>query len=177
MSTRGDSNWNTPVKMEVPINLDNADEFEVCENDKGQLYIASNRPGGIGEMDIYSVIKENGQYRIENLGSPVNTKWIDVCPFISPDNRFMVFNSWKPNTTFKGNNLYLTYRDTEGLWTNPIDLGSSVNTNYLDIYPYVSPDGKYLLFTIRTTCCDDGLPSSKIYWISTEIFDSLKPDK
>jgi hypothetical protein len=175
MSTRGINVWNEPVKMEFPVNLDNSDEFEVCEINSGKLVIASNRSGGFGEMDIYRAILENGQYRIENYGPPVNTEWSEVCPYISADESFMVFNSWKPNVDFKGNNLYITFLSNEGLWTNPIDLGSAVNTDYLDIYPYVSPDGKYLFFTIRTTCCAAGAPSSKIYWISTEIFDLLKP--
>jgi hypothetical protein len=172
-SIRGDNGWQEPVKMGYPVNSDDGEEFEVSETGDGTMYIASNRPGGYGEMDIYRAIVTDGQYKIENPGPPVNTNWVEVCPYIAPDESYMVFNSWKPNPKFKGNNLYITFRNIDGFWTNPKDLGPAVNTDYLDIYPYFSPDGKYFFYTIRTTCCVNGEPSSKIYWVSTGIFDSL----
>jgi hypothetical protein len=176
-STRGGNGWQEPIKLEYPVNTDSSEEYEVCESDNGALYIASNRSGGYGKMDIYRIFTEAGKYKVENLGPFVNTNETDVCPYISPDESFMIFNSWKPNPKFKGNNLYITFRDQNGSWNNPKDLGPVINTDYLDIYPYVSPDGKYFFFTIRTSCCVPGEQSSKIYWISTGIFDSLKPNK
>ena len=84
----------------------------------------------------------------------------------------MVFNDWKSNAKFQGNNLYITYPKNDSSWTNPKDLGFRVNTDKNDIYPYISPDGKYLLYTIRDGAF--GALSSRIYWISTAIFDSIK---
>ncbi len=50
-----------------------------------KLYFVSNRPGGMGETDIYSVdIFESGKLgKPQNLGSEVNTKGRESFPFIS----------------------------------------------------------------------------------------------
>lgn len=48
-----DGTWNTPVNMGYPINT-SADESNIVVNAKGTRgYIASNKKGGFGKMDIY----------------------------------------------------------------------------------------------------------------------------
>ena len=64
--------------------------------------------------------------------------------------------------------MYAKYE--EGRWTNPRNLGESVNTKNYDWFPRVKADEKYLLFA-RTV-------SGKIdlYWVYAKIIDDLKPD-
>ncbi len=54
--------------------------------DGSVLYFASDRPGGLGGMDIWRVnYKEKGWSEPENLGSTINTPGNEVFPFIHDD--------------------------------------------------------------------------------------------
>jgi len=174
VSTRSGEDWEEPVRIDEPVSS-NSDEWEVTIAENGTLYFSSNRGGGFGNMDVYKSECVDGNYStVENLGVPINTSSADECPYIAPDESYMVFNSWKPNVNFGGNNLYVSYRKEDHTWTNPKDLGSTVNTDLLDIYPNVTPDGNYLLFTRRGELPGDDFSSSKLFWISTGILDSLR---
>jgi hypothetical protein len=73
---------------------------------------------------------------------------------------------------YKGNNLYISFNNN-GKWTTPKSLGDTINNDLLNIYPYVSPDGKYIFFTAckKPFHC---VEPSKIYWVSSSIIDSLR---
>ncbi len=164
--------WGEPIRLDSTVNSD-ANEWEVCISQNNTLYFSSARPGGFGDMDICTAHLVNGEFtNFHNLGVPINTSSKDECPYIAPDESFMVFNDWKYNPHFKGNNLYITYKKQDGSWTNPKDLGAGINTDLLDIYPYITPDGKYLIYTRR----DGASPaaSSKLYWVKTDFVDSLR---
>jgi hypothetical protein len=172
VSRRTLNGWSDPERLNEPVNSDQ-DEWEVCISENDVLYFSSDRPGGFGKMDIYTSKKTGEKFsNLQNTGEPVNTGSLDECPYIAPDESFMVFNDWKPNPKFQGNNLYITYKKEDGSWTNPKDLGSSINSDLLDIYPYITPDGKYLIFTRRDGAFSAA--SSKLYWTSTEFIDSLR---
>lgn len=174
VSWRSDDGWLEPVQINEPVSSPDGDEWEVAEPGNGTLYFSSNRPGGFGNYDIYrAVLVDDNYFLAENLGAPVNTSSLDECPWVAPDESYIVFNSWKTNPKFAGNNLYISWRNADGSWTNPKDLGEAVNTNYLDIYPYISPDGKYLFYTIRKVAYG-GKEPSKLYWISTDFINKIQ---
>ena len=53
----GDS-WSTPENLGYPINT-NMDDFEyIIDKDNKQGYLVSNRPGGMGDDDIYKFVKK-----------------------------------------------------------------------------------------------------------------------
>lgn len=173
VSKRVEKGWQEPVKVPFPVSSDNGNEFEVSEAANGTLYFSSNRSGGYGDMDIYRAELVNGNFtNVTNLGIPINSSSKDECPYIAPDESFMVFNDWKYNEKFAGNNLYISYKKEDNTWTNPKDLGSGLNTNDLDIYPYITPDGKYLIYTRRSNISPATF--SQLYWVSIAILDSVK---
>ncbi len=170
--TKDDNGWQQPVIIPYPVSDGHSYEVSIAAN--GALYFSSDRAGGYGTCDLYRAELVNGVYEnAVNLGSPINTNYVDECPYIAPDESYMVFNSWKPNANYRGNNIYITFRNKDGSWSNPKDLGSGVNTDYLDIFPNVTPDGKYLLFTIRNDL-GSGATWSKLYWVRTSNFNLLK---
>ena len=171
IAKREGNTWGKPKMLNGPINSQ-YDEWEVSVSKRSTLYFSSNRPGGYGDMDVYKSEVINGSYnKIENLGRPINTHSLDECAYIAPDESYIIFNSWK-KSKHKGNNLYISFNNN-GKWTNPKSLGDNINTDELDIYPYVSPDGKYIFFTSRKKPYNCVEPS-KFYWVSTSIIDSLR---
>ena len=70
--------------MELPFN---GDEFSTAHpawsKDGRFLYFASDREGGFGGMDIWVVENKNGSWgEPKNLGKEVNSKGVDVFPFV-----------------------------------------------------------------------------------------------
>ncbi len=50
-----DSSWNKPVNMGYPINSPDDDRYYVLSADGSRGYFSSNRKGGYGQQDLYSV--------------------------------------------------------------------------------------------------------------------------
>ncbi len=60
-----DGSWSTPENLRMPINS-NHDDFGIILDEEGTLgYFSSNRPGGLGDDDIYSFSRS--AYKMEGL--------------------------------------------------------------------------------------------------------------
>jgi hypothetical protein len=89
---------------------------------------------------------------IVNLGQKINSKFNDYVPLITPDESIMFFTSRRPGGTGnlrdeKGNyyeDIYFSKKVSSG-WTEPVNLGSPVNSNDHDACVGIAPDGKGIL--------------------------------
>ena len=92
-------------------------------------------------------------------------------PFISPDESFIIFDSYKKGTDDTGR-LFVCFRHEDGTWSQAIDLGDEINFAPV-VCASVSPDGKYLFF-----CSHRGHPNKKcdIYWVDAKVIEELKPE-
>jgi len=170
-SRDGDS-WSNATKVETPVSSSSI-EFEVCISKNNTLYFSSDRPGGEGGLDIYSTKLENNTYKnVGNLGSVINSAYTDDVPFISSDEDYLIFGSDRPGGYDSKHDLYISFRKADNTWTNPKNMGAKVNTDGYDLYPFVSPDGKYLFFTRRQSW--NNSPPSNIYWMSSSIIEELR---
>ncbi len=77
-----DGKW-TNIKNLDEINSPYDDYFPFAINGQ-EIYFSSNRPGGIGKMDIYKYTFADGKARISNLGKPINSKSDDFGLFMEP---------------------------------------------------------------------------------------------
>ncbi|MBI2897907.1 MAG: PD40 domain-containing protein [Deltaproteobacteria bacterium] len=88
-------------------------EGEQWVTDDGRtLYFASNRPGGLGDLDIWKIQRDaQGVWaEAEALGEPVSSAASEIQPTFSPDGRFIYFTStrggrreiWRVATTEDG---------------------------------------------------------------------------
>jgi hypothetical protein len=164
---RGDAGWSEPRKLGPPISS-GGDEFEVAVARDGTLYFSSSREGGEGDLDIYRARPVGGEYpEAENLGPPINTSAGDDLPYIAPDQSYLIFASDRPGGA--GNrDLYVSFRE-DGSWTEPVGLGPRINTEAWEIYPSVSPDGRYLFFTRRVAW--ETAEDSDVYWVRATFLD------
>ena len=69
-----------------------------------------------------------------------------------------------------GEDLYVLFRQSDGSWTEPKNLGPSINTPYQEMTPYLAPDGKTLFFASNGY---EGFGSRDIYK-SVRLDDSWK---
>ncbi|MGB1204061.1 MAG: tetratricopeptide repeat protein [Chitinophagales bacterium] len=85
--------WSTPKKMSNEINTE-GDEIFPTVHDDGTLYFASNGRGGLGGLDIFSAKKmENGSWKVENVGVPINSSQDDFSLSFNKDKTRGYFSS------------------------------------------------------------------------------------
>ena len=161
VSEKMDGSWSESIKLPEPINSDYT-ELVFNQSAKGTIYFTSDRPGGIGEWDIYSVKNNN----VVNIGSPINEGFAwDPC--IAPDESYLIFNSFKEDG-YGESDLYISFKENSN-WTEPENLGNQINTAANEYGPFLSPDNKYLFFVRH-----DGIRGD-IYWVDLKIINDLKP--
>lgn len=132
----------------------------------GNLYFASDKPGGIGGVDIYKSSYVNGSWAEPiNLGSKVNTWRDEVFPFVS-NNGTLYFssNGWPGN-----GGLDVFYQENQN--EIPEHVGNPINTNADDFGIYVDENtGKGFLSSNRNDFKDEIYTISKqVYKIEAEV--------
>lgn len=66
--------WGEPLRMPAPINSQST-EYSPRTNTNGNLYFASDRPGGYGQGDLYMARLVDGTFKPPvNLGSQINSE-------------------------------------------------------------------------------------------------------
>ncbi|MCX6305802.1 MAG: putative Ig domain-containing protein [Bacteroidetes bacterium] len=155
--------WNPPVRF-----LENFNVHSLNYTNLGNYYLSSNPAGCLGQRDVCKLITENSDTSVAGLGLPVNSSANEGDFFISIDESFMIVMSDKSGG-YGSTDLYISYRKSNDHWTNPKNLGTSVNTSGDDFGPYVTTDNKYLFY-------ESGYSSpSSIYWVQVDqLIDSLR---
>jgi outer membrane protein OmpA-like peptidoglycan-associated protein/tetratricopeptide (TPR) repeat protein len=118
--------WSEPELLAVndPNSWDSSPAF----NRNGRtLYFASNRPGGVGGVDLYAATLDgNGRYsNARNLGNDINTAGHDMFPYVDDDGR--LFFASNGHGGFGGLDLLVAVRK-DGK-TTVENLGSPMNSS------------------------------------------------
>ncbi|MHC4487345.1 MAG: TolB family protein, partial [Planctomycetota bacterium] len=90
-----------------------------------------------------------------NLGPTVNgdSTWVNRDPSISADGLVLIFASHRPGR-IGGTDLWMTRRSTiDAPWSEPVNLGPTINSDWWEYRPEISADGRTLLFCSNR---DDG---------------------
>lgn len=125
--------WSKPMNLGAPANTEYWETNPVMSPSGDELYLVSNRPGGLGGSDIWKVkirILKDGRlepYKDEPLGAPVNTEGDEYTPFIHADGITLYYSSTGLNG-MGGSDIYVTTKKL-GMWSTPKNLGYPINTN------------------------------------------------
>jgi WD40-like Beta Propeller Repeat len=162
---RNGTKWSKPINAGPNINSPK-NEYYVSFTKTGAIYFSSNINGAEGteDYDIYTCRFVNGQFqKAERLGPAVNTTGYEADVYVNPDETYLIYCSNRPGTFGRGD-LFISYKNADGSWTPSKNMGKEVNEERTEYCPFVTPDGKYLLFTAK----DD------IRWIDAGIIEKLK---
>ena len=119
--------------------------------------IAAN--GNIYDTGIIRFKYSAGKYSaVERLPSLTG-----VGPFIFPDESYMIFSKRSQETNSM--DLYISFQQKDGVWSNAFSLGKEINTQALEGSSFVTADGKYLFFSRKFD----------IFWVSAKIIEDLRP--
>ena len=164
----GQEGWTSRCALPPPINSSYNESFaSITKN--GKLYFFSQRPGGLGESDLYMSKYINGDYTVPINLKTLNTQYHEWDPFIAPDESYIIFCSTKPGGSGM-DDLYISFRNQEDQWCAPINMGNQFNSPGSENRPYVSNDGKYLFYTSTRKGNRD------IWWVDAKIIDELRPE-
>ncbi len=165
VSERTAEGWSIPTPLGPYVNSGSMGQ-QISESMNRNLYYACERPSGKGLWDIYRAKYASGRYaEPENLGDSINTEFYDGSPYISPDEKYLIFSSLSRPDGYGGGDLYVSFKDDYGAWINAIDIGPVINTKEHEGYPIVSPDGKYLFF----------VRNGDVYWVDAKVIEKFKP--
>lgn len=146
--------WSAPVSAEQgshpELNTAFNDGCPILSPDGLSLYQASNRPGGLGNIDIWVSTRRNtrsGWGAPVNLGAPINGPTDDFCPTpIRGKGLFFVSRRDEPN-----GDIYFA-RQTRNGWQGPFHLGANINSSAQEWSPayFVNDHGQQVLYFSST---------------------------
>lgn len=144
MSKREGGKYGKAEKLKGDINSNAWEGSLSLSTDQKKLFFASNRPGGMGGKDLYvATQKEDGSWgNVKNLGDKINTRLDEDAPYISPDNRVLVFSSEGHNSIGDFDLFISDWNAADSSWSEPKNLGYPINTTDDDLFYVLSPDGK-----------------------------------
>ena len=185
--------WSLPENLGSPINTEHNEVFPSVSSD-GTLYFQYFEKDKGSESDIYLSRFENGEYQTpEKLQYGISSEGYDASPFVPPDESYILFQSIRPDG-YGGTNIYVSFKNDDGTWGEPINVGETVNSIGNVIAPMISLDGKYLFFA--TNGPEDpstykGKSYAELmnlfksyrngygthYWVASKFLEELRPGK
>ncbi len=137
-----DGHWSAPEKLDKVINDGSATTFGSFSPDGRYLYFTSDRNGGYGGSDIYEAeyLGNNKWGPVSNLGPQINTQFNEESPNMH-SNGILYFSS-EGHTSMGGFDIFSSYKNDQGNWLEPVNLGIPVNSVYDDLFYNPLPDGQ-----------------------------------
>jgi Tol biopolymer transport system component len=135
--------FGTPTNLGPTVNTPAHESVPSISADGLSLYFQSNRHGGHGPWDIYVTKRattEDEWGPAVNLGPPVNSSTIEYTPCISADGLELHFGSYRSGG--RPGDIWVARREAQAdPWSEPVILGSIVNSRYGDGASSISADG------------------------------------
>jgi outer membrane protein OmpA-like peptidoglycan-associated protein len=142
--------WSAPVHAGPVLNDKGYNAVAGFSADGSQLFLVNHYDpsGNVSRTQGIAVSRNNGNgwSRPENITIPYFQNKSDILAgFISPDLSVFVYSAETYGT--RGvEDLYVTLRGADGKWSEPRNLGSTINTQLQELSPSLSTDGKTLYF-------------------------------
>lgn len=140
--------WKTSSPLPGRVNTTNNEGAQTLTPAGNSMYFVRcpRLPGGGSCNIMYTELDSDGQWSLpSSLRSPVNTRYSETTPSISPDGETLYFASTRPGGE-GGRDIWKSTR-TENGWSDPINLGDSINTPGEEIAPFIHHDNKTLYFS------------------------------
>lgn len=110
---------------------------------ENELYFAGVESGNRrGNRVIFRAVQAPGQAwgKAEILKNGISTDRYESHPCIAPDGSLLLFSSDRKGG-YGGVDLYISYRQKDGSWSQPANLGPEINTANNEISPFIADNG------------------------------------
>jgi len=174
VAERMDGRWSEPRHLGETINIGRRTSCgSIAAN--GNLYFTTS-PVADRSAEMYRSVFVGGVYSEPESLTELNSPQPDHCPFVAPDESYLIFSSFRGG--FGRSDLFISFRTSDGSWTEPTNMGARINSPQKDEYPFVTPDGRYLFFNsnrpsaLNETTIPEG--PGNIYWVDAGIITELR---
>ncbi|MDP4200478.1 MAG: OmpA family protein [Bacteroidota bacterium] len=135
------------VPLGPQVNTEWWDAQPTISTDGQTMYFASDRKGGHGGSDIYMCERTSDGKWGTPVNASFNTSGDEMAPFIAADNQTLYFAANHLPGGMGGFDIYMTHRNAENSWTEPKNLGPTINSPRDEMFFYVPPAGNELYFS------------------------------
>lgn len=144
--------WSSPRQLGSPLADDPA--FFPTTTLGGEIYYTN-----LAARKVYRARMAGGTVEsVEDAGLAISGH-----PFIAPDGSYVLVDGRMKDAA--GSDIYVVFREEDGGWGEPIDLGPQVNSSYDETCPTMSHDGKFIFFSRY----DEENEVSNIYWVGSDV--------
>ncbi|QQR98316.1 MAG: PD40 domain-containing protein [Sphingobacteriales bacterium] len=143
--------WQKPVSLNVEDMYNNNEYAHYHLNlNEDILLMCVERLDGFGDMDIFVSFKyADGTWsKPKNLGKTINTVGSEASVFLAADTKTLFFSS-AGHQGYGSYDMYVSKRldNTWTNWSEPLNLGTKINTDEIDIYYTITSNGEYAYFS------------------------------
>jgi hypothetical protein len=139
-----DTAWGKARSIGANVNTSWDEETTGITATGDQMYLYYDNEEAFEDIAL-ATLKGKMWQKPELLPEPFNSKEYEGSSCISLDGLTRIFSSERKDG-IGGNDLWMSKKEKNGDWTIPVNLGSSINTNYDEDHPYLSLDGRRLYF-------------------------------
>ncbi|GAB1855955.1 hypothetical protein MHTCC0001_07900 [Flavobacteriaceae bacterium MHTCC 0001] len=158
-SEKNNSTWSDPIPLSS-VNS-NQDEYHPNVVNDGSIYFTDEK-GKAFRAQYNNGNFENRVALPNNVNLGGNWVWLDH--YVSPDESFMIFSANQSGGN-GGNDLYISFKNSDDSWTTPQNFGNTINTSGNELSPDITADGKYMTYD----------RNGDIYWVRIDsIIETLK---
>ncbi|HYF68524.1 MAG TPA: OmpA family protein [Ohtaekwangia sp.] len=146
-----DNTWSTPMHAGSIINDRSFNSIAGFSTDGKEAFVMNHFDSNGGTARTQGIAVTHGKARAwskpENITIPYfKHKGGALSGYLSPDKKHFVFSAETYGS--RGvEDIYITQRDSQGKWSEPKNVGSKINTQFQELSPSLSYDGKTLFFS------------------------------
>ncbi len=145
ISTFDGEKWTTPQNMGPKINSETHESNLCLSPNNEDLYIYKTENAG----DIFLAKKVYDEWEEpKSLGEPINTQYKEVSAFETTDGNKLFISSDRPGG-IGITDIYVSQRNEEGQWGEPVNLGDQINTEYDEEGPFFVSESNTLYFSSK----------------------------
>lgn len=140
---QNNSNWGDPKRLDFCV--ENVNEATIAVSiDERRIYAYQDVTGN---GDLYSSEFQSNKFQVLELldYKGVNTDFWETHCTVTPDGNNIYFVSERPGG-YGGRDIYRIVRMADGSWSEPQNLGPTINTPYDEESPFIAVDNKTMYF-------------------------------
>ncbi|MEM9671899.1 MAG: OmpA family protein [Bacteroidota bacterium] len=170
------SQWSFPKAVEIPYFYTKSGHRSGSLHASNSIMIVTLQSYDTrGAEDLYVLFRQSDGSWSEpkNLGNDVNTPYQEMTPFLAPDGKTLFFAS-NGYEGFGSRDIFMSVRldDSWRSWSNPKNLGATVNTMGTELYYTIPQNSEYAYLT--STQNSDGMADLVRIRISPEEEETLE---
>ena len=173
LAKKSGDRFTKPRNLDVPINTGSWESMPSFSSDGRTLYFVRRikDKNGVTQRDIMvSRIGDNSEWSEPvSVSDKINTPYDEMYAFIHPDDQTLYFTS-NGHPGMGGLDIFMSKRQTDGTWGDPVNLGYPINTKDDENSLLVSPDGTTAYFASDRPGGKGGLD---IYQFS--LYEKMRP--